>query len=401
MNGKLAWARATMGNGETRSKAAQRNGSVREVAQLFLKLGVVAFGGPAAHVSLMHDEACRRRRWVSEERFLDLLGAANMIPGPSSTEMVMYLGYERAGWRGLLAGGVCFILPAMVIVLALAWAYTSYGSLPQASWLFYGIKPAVIAVIAQALWKLLKTAVKGPLLALLGLLVLGLYLAGFNPILLIFGGGLLFMLLKNGRHLRPGAKVAVALPLLGLPAGAAAKTFSLAGLFLTFLKIGSVIFGSGYVLLAFLRADFVERLGWLTDRQILDAVAVGQFTPGPVFTTATFIGYILAGLQGGILATVAIFLPSFFIAAAFFPLVGLLRRSFWAGAFLDGVNVSALGLMAGVALQIGRAALIDLPTIGLAVVSFFLLFRFKVNSAWIILGGGVAGLILKLAMGNP
>jgi chromate transporter len=372
--------------------------SVREVAAVFLKLGAIAFGGPAAHVGMMHDEVCQRRTWVSEKRFLDLLGAANLIPGPSSTEMAIYLGYERAGWRGLIAGGVCFILPAMLIVLALAWVYVKYGSAPLAVWLLYGIKPAVVAVIVKALWKLSRTAIKGPLLAGVGFLVLGSYLGGLNAIALIFGSGLLVMAIKKGRRLWPEDKASLLaiLPGLALPAATAVAQFSLAGLFFTCLKIGSVVFGSGYVLLAFLRSDFVDRLGWLTDHQILDAVAVGQFTPGPVFTTATFIGYLLGGVPGGLLATLGVFLPSFFFAAAVFPVVGALRRSHWAGAFLDGVNVGALGLMAGVAWQLGRAAIIDWPTLGLAAVSAFVLFRFRVNSAWILLAGGLVGSVYKL-----
>jgi chromate transporter len=373
-----------------------RRSSVLEVAGIFLKLGTIAFGGPAAHVAMMHDEVCQRRRWVSEDRFLDLLGAANLIPGPSSTEMAIYLGFERAGWRGLIAGGVCFIVPAMLIVLALAWAYMKYGSAPQAVWLLYGIKPVVVAVIVQALWKLLRTAVKGPLLAGVGFLVLGSYLAGSNAVALIFGSGLLVMAIKNGRHLWRGNRVFLLTFLPGLLLPTAMAQFSLGSLFLTCLKIGSVVFGSGYVLLAFLRSDFVDRLAWLTDHQILDAVAVGQFTPGPVFTTATFIGYLLGGMPGALLATLGIFLPSFLFAAAVFPLVGGLRRSRWASAFLDGVNVGALGLMAGVTWQLGRAAIVDWPTLGLTAASTFVLFRFRVNSAWILLAGGLMGLVYKL-----
>ena len=390
---------AQVGEGTT-DRAATRpqtaKGAVREVAGVFLKLGTVAFGGPAAHIAMMHDETCRRRRWVDEDRFVDLLGAANLIPGPSSTEMAIYLGYERAGWRGLIAGGVCFILPAMLIVLALAWAYARYGAAPQAVWLLYGVKPVVVAVIVQALWKFVGTAVKGPLLAVVGSLALGLYLGGFNPVVLIFGGGLIVMAVQNARRLRRGgkARLVVFLPGLSLPF-LAAVPFSLKGLFLTCLKIGSVVFGSGYVLLAFLRADFVGHLRWLTDQQVLDAVAVGQFTPGPVFTTATFIGYLLGGMPGALLATLGIFLPSFFFAAAVFPLVGIVRRSRWAGAFLDGVNVGALGLMAGVTWHLGRAALIDWPTLALAFFSGVVLFRWKVNSAWILLAGGIAGLAYR------
>jgi chromate transporter len=386
-------------------EAKPSRGSVTEVAKLFLKLGTIAFGGPAAHIALMHDEMVQRRGWVSEQRFLDLVGAANLIPGPSSTELAIYLGYERAGWKGLIAAGICFISPAMLIVLAIAWAYVEYGTTPEATWLLYGIKPVIVAIIIQALWSLGKSAIKGPLLAATGLLVLGLYLAGANTVALIFGSGLLLMLIQNAwrnwlnrrnTHVL-GLTLASA---VGLPAGqiasAASAPFSLIALFFTFLKIGSVVFGSGYVLLAFLRNDFVYRLHWLTDQQILDAVAVGQFTPGPVFTTATFIGYLLGGACAAVVATVGIFLPSFFFVAAVFPLVGILRRSQWASAFLDGVNVGALGLMAGVTWQLGRAALVDWFTLILALVSVALIFGFKINSAWLVLGGGVLGLLWKL-----
>ena len=380
------------------------DGSAREVAKLFFKLGTIAFGGPAAHIAMMHDEMCVRRRWISEERFLDLLGAANLIPGPSSTELAIYLGYERAGWRGLILGGVCFILPAMLTVLAIAWAYVNYGATPQAAWLLYGIKPVIVAIIVQALWGLVRNAVKGPLLAGAGLLVLGLYLAGFNPVALIFGSGLMVMLSANGwrfwRQARNTSASVALFPALGVSvaqvAGMAPVPFSLTALFVTFLKLGSVVFGSGYVLLAFLRNDFVYRLGWLSDQQILDAVAVGQFTPGPVFTTATFIGYVVGGISGAVLATVGIFLPAFVFVAAVFPLVGMLRRSHWASGFLDGVNVGALGLIAGVTWQLGQAALTDWFTVIVAVVALALILRFKTNSAWLVLGGGAAGLISKL-----
>jgi chromate transporter len=376
--------------------------SASEVAKLFLKLGTIAFGGPAAHIAMMHGEMARRRHWVSEERFLDLLGAANLIPGPSSTELAIYLGYDHAGWKGLISAGVCFILPAMLMVLAIAWAYVNYGATPQATWLLYGIKPVIVAIIIQALWGLFKTAAKGPLLVAAGALVIGLYLVDFNPIALLFGSGVLVMLVKNAR--RPGGVQqntganAALLSTVGASsvAGMAPVPFSMSTLFLTFLKLGSVVFGSGYVLLAFLRNDFVYRLGWLSDRQILDAVAVGQFTPGPVFTTATFIGYIVGGLSGALLATVGIFLPSFIFVVIVFPIVGILRRSSWTSGFLDGVNVGALVLMAGVTWQLGRAAVIDWVTVLLALISCVLVFRFKINSAWLVLGGAAAGLITKL-----
>ena len=378
-------------------------GSAGEVAKVFLKLGTIAFGGPAAHIAMMHDEMSRRRRWVSEERFLDLLGAANLIPGPSSTELAIYLGYEHAGWKGLISAGICFILPAMLMVLAIAWAYVNYGATPQATWLLYGIKPVIVAIIIQALWGLFKTAAKGPLLVGAGILVVGLYLLDFNPIALLLGSGVLVTLVKNLRELRRGQQTtgvsAVLFSTIGVSssvAGMAQAPFSMSTLFITFLKLGSVVFGSGYVLLAFLRNDFVYHLGWLTDRQILDAVAVGQFTPGPVFTTATFIGYIIGGLSGAMLATVAIFLPAFIFVAIVFPVVGILRRSPWTSGFLDGVNVGALGLMAGVTWQLGRAAVIDWVTAVLALISCVLVFRLKVNSAWLVLGGGAVGLITKL-----
>ena len=385
--------------------AEPTRGSVAEVAKLFLKLGTIAFGGPAAHIALMHDDIVQRRGWVSEQRFLDLLGAANLIPGPSSTELAIYLGYERAGWKGLIAGGVCFIVPAMLIVLVIAWAYVQYGATPQAIWLLYGIKPVIVVIIAQALWGLFKTAVKGPLLASIGVVVLGLYFSGVSAVVLIFGSGFVVMFIQNAWRNRPSDRISrfflmTLASAVGLPPGqiasSAATTFSLSALFLTFLKIGSVVFGSGYVLLAFLRNDFVYRLHWLSDQKILDAVAVGQFTPGPVFTTATFIGYILGGVPAALAATVGVFLPSFIFVAAVFPLVGVIRRSHWASAFLDGVNVGALGLMAGVTWQLGRAALVDWFTVILALVSAALIFSFKINSAWLVLGGGALGIVWML-----
>jgi chromate transporter len=375
-------------------------GALGEVALLALKLGVTAFGGPAAHIAMLRDEVVTRRKWLADAHFLDLLGATNLIPGPNSTEMVIHVGQVRAGWRGLIVGGVCFILPAFLIVLALARAYVQYGTTPTAEWLLYGIKPVIIAVVVQALWGLTRTAVKGPFLAAVGLATLALYLLGFNEIALLIGGGLLVMLVKNWRRMsRRG--VAAALPLLGsAPAWVATLQVSasvgLVRLFLIFLKIGAVLYGSGYVLLAFLRNDLVVRTGWLTSQQLLDAVAIGQFTPGPVFTTATFIGYVLAGLPGAVLATVGIFLPSFLFVAAVNPLIPRLRRSPWMGALLDGVNVAALGLMAAVIWELGRAAIVDWLTALLAVLAAVALIRFRINSAWLVLGGGLAGLAYYL-----
>ncbi len=379
-----------------------RSGSLRDVGTLFAKLGFIAFGGPAAHIALMREEAVRRRKWVTDEQFLDLVGASNLIPGPTSTELAIYLGYVRAGWRGLILGGALFILPAALIVLGLAWAYVRFGSMPEATWLLYGIKPAIIAVILQAIWALARTAVKGPWLGAVGALVLVLYLLGFNELILLFGGGVLVMLLRNADRLRSRGVARLAfLPVVGTPALAVpgAAAFGLGTLFLTFLKIGAVLYGSGYVLLAFLRNDFVIRLHWLTDQQLIDAVAVGQFTPGPVFTTATFIGYLTGGLPGALLATVAIFLPSFVFVAAVYPVVNRLRSSGWANSLLDGVNVAALGLMAAVTYRLARAAIADWLTAGLALLAAILLIRFKVNSAWLVIGGGVVGVVSRLLAG--
>jgi chromate transporter len=371
-------------------------GSLSEVAALFLKLGFVAFGGPAAHIALMRDEVVTRRRWVTEQQFLDLLGASNLIPGPTSTELAIYLGYARAGWRGLVLAGTLFILPAALISLALAWVYVRYGSTPQAVWLLYGIKPVIIAVVVQAIWALARTAVKGWLLAAIGALVLGLYAAGVNEIVLLLGAGVLVMAARNAGRLRQRPRALVLLLMLGAPALSTAGAASVdpVSLFFVFLKIGAVLYGSGYVLLAFLRNDFVVRLGWLTDQQLIDAVAVGQLTPGPVFTTATFIGYIVAGTSGAALATLAIFLPSFVFVAIVYPMVPRLRGSAWMSAFLDGVNVAAIGLMLAVTWQLGRSAVIDGPSAALALVATILLLRWRINSAWLIAGAGVIGTVV-------
>lgn len=379
-------------------------GALREVIGLFLKLGCIAFGGPAAHIALFREEVVKRRRWVTDERFVDLLGMTNLIPGPNSTEMAIHLGYTRAGWPGLVAGGVCFVVPAMLIVWGLAWAYVRYGALPQVTWLLYGIKPVIIAVVGQAVWGLLRTAVKGPLLAAVGLAVLALYLVGVNEIALLFAGGVAVLVARSVHAGRAAVGAVPIAALLGGPAqaiaqGAAAASASLTTLFLVFLKIGSVLYGSGYVLLAFLRGDFVEHLGWLTDRQLLDAVAIGQFTPGPVLTTATFVGYLVGGGPGAILATLGIFLPSFVFVAVSQPLLPRIRASRWTAAILDGVNVAALGLMAGVAWELGRAAIVDAVTAVLAVASAVLLIRFKTSSVWLILGGGAVGIAYRLVAG--
>ena len=375
-----------------------------EVAGLFLRLGSTAFGGPAVHTALMHDEVVKRRGWLSDQEFLDLLGATNLIPGPNSTEMAIHIGYLRAGWPGLILGGACFILPSMLIVMALAWVYSRFGQTPEASWILYGIKPVVIAIILKALWEMGRKALRSPTTGLTGLGALALNLFGINELVLLFVGGLAVMLARVAAKFTRKDGLAALLPLAGLgapglaalsalAASAAAAPFGLGVLFLTFLKIGAVLYGSGYVLLAFLRADFVLRLGWLTDQQIIDAVAVGQFTPGPLSTTATFIGYQLGGVSGALLATLGIFLPGFIFVALTNPIIPRLRRSPWLGGFLDGVNAASLGLMAAVTVRLGQAALVDGLSVALGVLSAVLLLRVKLNPTWLIAGGAIAGLM--------
>jgi chromate transporter len=372
---------------------------LQELVILFLKLGTVAFGGPAAHIAMMRHEVVERRRWMDEQEFLDLMGATNLIPGPNSTELAIHIGRVRAGWRGLLVAGVCFILPAALIVLVFAWTYARYGSTPGAQDLLYGIVPVVIAVIVQALWGLLKTAVKGPLTALVGVAALVLYLSGVPEIPLLAGGALVVVLARGVRR-KWGAGTGASAP-LGVPLGLLAVSATSTGmvpLFLSFLKIGSLLFGSGYVLLAFLRSEFVGP-GMLTQRQLVDAVAIGQVTPGPVFTTATFIGYLLEGVPGAIVATVGIFLPAFVFVVLTGPIIPRLRSSPIMSSFLDGVNVVSLALMAGVSWYLGRTAVVDPLTAVLAIVALVLSYRFKINPAWLVLGGGVVGLCFKAVFG--
>lgn len=362
--------------------------SLRELALLFLRLGATAFGGPAAHIAMMEDEVVRRRRWMTEERFLDLLGATNLIPGPNSTEMAIHIGWERRRWAGLAVAGVCFIVPAMLITGALGWAYVRYGTLPAAKWLLYGVKPVILAVVVQALWNLAPKAAKTWPLRALGLGAAAASALGVNELAVLFACGFAVALARGAFAGRGGVALQAFVP--ALPA-AAASAVTLPGLFWVFFKIGSVLFGSGYVLLAFLRGDLVERLGWLTEAQLIDAIAVGQITPGPVFTTATFIGWVLAGPSGAAIATAGIFLPAFVFVALSGPLVPRLRASKAAGAFLDGVNVASLALMAVVTAQLGASAVVDAATAVLAVAGAVLLLRFRLNSTWLVLGGAAAG----------
>ena len=375
---------------------------LREIAVSFLRLGTTAFGGPAAHIAMMEEEFVRRRGWLSREEFLDMLGATNLIPGPNSTEMAIHIGHQRAGWKGLVVGGVCFIVPAMLIVMAAAWAYVRFGSLPQFQGIMYGIKPVIVAVIFQALWRLAPTAIKS-----------GFSRSGWRACYGSFdarrqsadntfrrgrcrgGDGAD----RSGAHPCGLAAISASgwpgiVPMLkSAGAAAAIAPFSLLGLFLFFLKVGAVLYGSGYVLLAFLQTDLVDRLHWITQSQLLDAVAVGQVTPGPVFTTATFIGYLLGGATGAVVATIAIFVPGFVFVAASRPLIPRIRRSMIAGAFLDGVNVGALALLAAVTLQLSRAALVDVTTGAVAAIGAVLLIYWRVNSAWLIFAAGMGGLI--------
>jgi chromate transporter len=390
-------------------RAASDRVTLKSLAGLFLKLGTTAFGGPAAHIAMMEDEVVRRRNWLTREEFLDLVGAANLLPGPSSTELAIYIGYSRAGWRGLVLAGTCFILPAMLMVGTLAVLYVRFGSLPEVTGVLYGIKPVVIAVVLQALWGFGRASIKSWVLSVVGIAAACATIIGASQLLVLASAGLAVMMYRGvaraggafagaqliapGSAWRPRRAVTT-----GAVAASAATTsaFGLWPLFLVFLKVGAVLFGSGYVLLAFLRADLVQHLGWLSERQLLDAVAVGQITPGPVFTTATFIGYVLGGTRGALVATVGIFLPSFLLVAVSGPLLPRLQASPMARAFLDGVIVASLALMAVVTWHLSRAALIDLPTVLLAVLSLTLLLRFRVNSSWLVLAGAVVGLALQV-----
>jgi len=394
-----------------------------ELSALFLKLGTISFGGPAAHIALIEEEIVRKRQWVTRQQFLDMLGAANLIPGPTSTEMAINVGFVRAGWAGLCVAGASFILPAALITGAFAWAYVRFGTRTQAVSVLAGVKAAVIAVIAIAVWRLGKTAVKDVGLAGLGVLALTAFFVGVNPIAILFGGGLLGMLVRQiaklrgftafifvpviprgGFVLRGAVRIsalwmrwfgAVALAITG----AAVARPSIQNIALFFLKVGAVLYGGGYVLLAFLEQGLVRQHAWLTQQQLLDAVAIGQFTPGPVLSTATFIGYILGGVPGAAVATVGIFLPSFFYVALLAPVLFRLRKSPWMAAFLDSVNVCAVALMGGVTLRLATDALRGWTAWVIALVSLAVLLRWKVSPAWIVFGGGIAGLMLAAYRG--
>lgn len=379
----------------------QQKQRLKELALVFLKLGTIAFGGPAAHIAMMDLEVVKQRQWLSREKLLDLLGVTNLIPGPNSTELAIHIGYERAGWRGLIIAGSCFILPAMVIVWTLAAIYARYQKVPELEWVLYGIKPVIIAIVIQALWQLGKKAIKDIPTIMVGVAVIVAFFLGVNELLLLLLAGLGVMLVKNLWRSRSGTAGALLLPVSGVLAQvgsspAVIPPASWLNVFLFFLKIGSVLYGSGYVLLAFLQRELVERNQWLTSQQLLDAIAIGQVTPGPVFTTATFIGYLLAGNAGALAGTIGIFFPAFVLVSVINPWVPKLRQSSWVSSTLDGVNAASLGLMAAVTYTLGQAALVDLFTVALAILSAIVVFRFKVNSAWLVLAGGILGLMAQL-----
>jgi chromate transporter len=368
-----------------------------ELAKLFGTLGTIAFGGPAAHVAMMRTEVVTRRGWLTEQEFLDLVAATHLIPGPNSTELAIHIGHRRAGWPGLVVAGAAFILPAMVIVMAVSWVYVTYGALPDVRAVMGGIGPVVIAIIAHGLWSMGRTAVKSAWLAVLGLGALIAVLTGVHE-LVVLGAACVIALVVHTFSARGVAAALAAMAAGGSATSLGASTlaavttpFSMTTMFWMFMKTGSVLFGSGYVLLAFLRADFVERLGWLTEGQLIDAITVGQITPGPVFTTATFIGYLLSGPTGALVATLGIFLPAFVFVAITAPIVPKLRSSPVMGALLDGVTVASLGLMAAVTWQLARVAVHDWSTAAIALVSFALLAHTRVHSSWLVLAGAAIG----------
>jgi chromate transporter len=394
--------------GELPAHAGSSVARLRELAALFLKLGTISFGGPAAHIAMMEAEVVRTRQWVTQQQFLDMLGAANLIPGPTSTEMAINMGFVRAGWPGLCVAGASFILPAAVITGVFAWAYVRFGTMTQAVSVLAGIKAAVIAVIGIAIFRLGKTAVRGVGLAVLGAVALAAFFLGVNPLVILFGGGLLGMVVRRVVSLRAAGTLFLA-PLvprrvswsaLGIAAATSAAVApvvarpSIGRIALFFLKLGAVLYGGGYVLLAFLEQGLVQQHAWLTHQQLLDAVAIGQFTPGPVFSTATFIGYILGGVPGAAVATVGIFLPSFFFVGLLAPVLFRLRKSAWMAAFLDSVNVCAVALMAGVTFRLGADALRGWPAWVIAGAVLGVLLWRKVNPAWVVFGGGLAGFLL-------
>ena len=377
-----------------------------ELARLFLKLGTIAFGGPAAHIAMLEDEVVTRRKWLTREHFLDLIGATNLIPGPNSTEMTMHVGYERSGWAGVVVAGACFIFPAFLITGFLAYLYVEYGQLPQIEPLLAGIKPAVIAIILGALWKLGKAAIKSLDLVPIAVAAAVCLILGVNEVVALIAGGLIGMIWLRLRRSGSSALNTLIYPLfalLGTYGGATIvqsldreiPLWKIGGFF---LKVGAILYGSGYVLFAFLEGDLIHDYGWLTSQQLLDAIAVGQFTPGPILTTATFIGYLLGGIPGAIVATIGIFLPAFIFVGFLNPVVPRIRKSVWAGAFLDAVNACAVALMLVVTLRLGASALTDLPSLIVFALAAVAVLKYHLNSVYIVLAGGIIGYLLNLLL---
>ncbi|NNL15485.1 MAG: chromate efflux transporter [Flavobacteriaceae bacterium] len=366
---------------------------LKEIAQLFFKLGCISFGGPAAHIAMMEDEVVKKRKWMTHEHFLDLIGATNLIPGPNSTEMTMHCGHERGGWKGLFIAGISFIFPAVVITAVFAWLYQQYGQLPEVEPFIYGIKPAVISIIIMAAYRLGKKAIKNYELAILGILSITFCLLGVNEIIVLFGFGFVGLLLYIVK--RKTTSINSFIPLIFLQLADPLKIGSIK-IFLTFLKVGAILYGSGYVLFAFLDSELVSN-GWLTRQELIDAVAVGQFTPGPVLSTATFIGWQMNGISGALAATIGIFLPSFLFVLILNPIIPKMRKSKFIGTFLDAVNVAAVALIIAVCIQMGKDTLTDWRTIVIALTSLISVFYFKkLNSAFIVLGGAIVGYLLTL-----
>jgi len=380
------------------SKNTKNEKRLGEIGWAFLRLGVVAFGGAVAHIALMEDEFVRRRGWLSREEFVDRVGAVNLLPGPSSTEMVIYLGYLRGGFPGLLMAGAAFIFPSAVMMLAMGWIYVRYGALPQIAGVLWGVKPVVVILIAQAVWSLGKTVLKSRELMVIAAIVLGLAAMHVATLALLIGTGVAWIVADRFGQKRAGAGAAAigAFSVAG-SAVAAAAGITLTGVFVYFLKIGGLLFGSGYVLLAVLREDLVTRMRWLSETQLLDAIAVSQATPGPFFTVATFLGYVLSGWRGAGLATVGMFVPAFLYVAVTAGVLPGMRKSPTAGVFLDGVNAAAVALMAFVAFQFAREAVLTPLAAMIAAISAILLLRYRVNSGWLVLGGAVCGLIVRVA----
>lgn len=373
----------------------EEKNNLKEIAKLFLKLGIIGFGGPAVHIAMMQDEVVVKKKWLSEQHFLDLIGATNLIPGPNSTEMAIHIGHEKAGWKGLIVAGVCFIFPAVIITGFFAFLYKEYGQIPEVKPFLYGIKPAIIAIILSAIFPLAKKSLKTIQLGIIGAVVLLLSLLNYNEIILMFGAGIIALLIYYlKQNTNKSINAVIPLTLFQFSNNNLISPTNL-NLFLIFLKVGAILYGSGYVLFAFLDAELVTT-GLLSRTQLIDAIAVGQFTPGPVFSSVTFIGYQINGFSGAIISTIAIFLPSFIFVALLNPLVKKMRNSKIFSTFLDAVNIASIAIIISICLEMGKETIIDWRTILIALLSIIITFNFKkINSAFIVLGGSLIGYILN------